>query len=256
MMSNKNNLKGLFAEGGKQQSTAGRSLTYTAQLVATSEEVANDVLNKIATDVEKYQSKVEESKKSHDAMDELISQVTNLQEVDVEFLKQATDDEIDRMIKSQQSKRSRTKSKTMTIDNYKKLVTAAIAENLLRIAADKPKSKSGGPKRSTVEYTEDELQELANDQEKLRKAIRNIQSKKSIMKSKADFDPNSERYKKLLEVEEQLKTLRDSGNPKAAEALEKQKEIENMLTTINVEKLKASDSKEILSKIREMLVSK
>jgi hypothetical protein len=92
------------------------------------------------------------------------------------------------MLKSQQSKRSRAKSKAMTLDNYTTLLTAAIAEDIIREIYNKPKSAGGFHRAAgTVDYTIDQLQALHDDQEALRKEIRNVQSKKSIMKSKNPF---------------------------------------------------------------------
>ena len=133
------------------------------------------------------------------------------------------------------------------------MLTGAVAENLLRIAANKPKSAGGGARRRTVTYSEEELEAFKNDPEALKKAIRNVQSKKSIYKSKADFDPESERWKELLEVEEELKAIRDGQTIEAEKAIEKTNQLEEMLATIDISSLKATDAKEMLDSIKQML---
>src|SRR5690606_2582700 len=105
-------------------------------------------------------------------------------------------------------------------------------------------------------YSEEELEALANDPEALKRAIRNVQSKKSIYKSKADFDPESERWQELLEAEEQLKAIRDGQTIEAEKAIEKTNQLEEMLATIDPKDLKAADAKDMLESIKQMLSSK
>lgn len=261
-MSTTNNLTGLFSNGGQTAAaSAANQLQQTARLTAIATEITNSIMNTVSTDVEKYQAKIAESQKSHDAMDALIAECYDLSAVDIEFLKAESDDTLDKMIRSQQSKRSRAKSKAMTMDNYKAMMIGAVAENLLRMAANKPKSAGGSSARATdVCYSEDELQRLAADQEALKRAIRNVQSKKSIMKSKADFDENSDRWQQLLVAEEQLKAIRTGGtvavDPELQKAAEDKKKIEEMLAAADVNSLKAADAKSMLEAIKEMLASK
>jgi hypothetical protein len=90
-------------------------------------------------------------------------------------------------------------------------MTGAIAENLLRMAMNKEK-QNGGRTAGNVGYTDAEIQELIKDQDKLRKVLRNVQSKKSIMKSKEGFSEKDERWLELLATEEMLKGLRDDNS--------------------------------------------
>ena len=102
------------------------------------------------------------------------------------------------------------------------MLTGAVAENLLRIAAISPKTAGGGgARRATVSYSEEELEAFKSDPEALRRALRNVQSKKYIYKSKADFDPKSERWQELIMVEEQLKAIRDGQTVEVEKAIEK-----------------------------------
>jgi len=259
-MMNMTNLKELFANNNntsKEVANRSNQLGSTAELTRISTDIAREILKRAEADAEKYQAKIIESQQSHDVMDQLINEIYDLTTVDIEFLKAESKEVLDRMIKSQQSKRSRAKSKEMTLDNYLAMLTGAVAENLLRIAANKPKSAGGGgARRGTVTYSEEELEAFKNDPEALRKALRNIQSKKSIYKSKADFDPESERWKELLKTEEQLKAIRDGQTVEAEKAIEKTSQLEEMLATVDPKDLKAADAKEMLESIKQMLSTK
>ena len=253
-------LKDLFVDNNhtsREVTSKSNQHTKTADLTRIAEDVAKDILRKAEADAEKYQQLILDSQKSHNVMDRLINELYDLTTVDIEFLKTESEEVLDKMIKSQQSKRSRTKRKEMTLDNYLTMLTGAVAENLLRIAANKPKAAGGGgARRSSVRYSEEELEAFKNDPEALRKALRNVQSKKSIYKSKADFDPKSERWQELLEVEAQLKAIRDGQSAEAAKAIEKTQSLEEMLATVDTKDLKASDAKEMLEQIKQMLTTK
>ena len=188
-------------------------------------------------------------------MDKLIDLLIDLNEVDVEFLKQLDEQTTDGMLKSQQSKRSRAKSKTMTLDNYKSMMAGAIAENLIRLATGKTKSAVGARRMSgSVEFTAEELEALKNDQEQLKKEIRNVQSKKSIMKSKADFTEEDPRWQALLVAEEQLKAIRVTTSRTTVVKVDETKEkLAEVLSEVDVNSLKAGDSKSLLAKIQELI---
>lgn len=252
-------LKDLFANNNTNQEVTnrGNQLDNTANLTRLSTDIARKILKTVEADAEKYQQVILDSQKSHDVMDQLINDTYDLTTVDIEFLKTESEEVLDRMIKSQQSKRSRAKSKEMTFENYLTMLTGAVAENLLRIVANKPKSAGGGgARRGTVRYSEEELETFKNDPEALRRALRNVQSKKSIYKSKADFDETSERWQELLEVEEQLKAIRDGLNVEAEKAIEKTNQLEEMLATVDLKELKAAEAKEMLESIKQMLSNK
>lgn len=260
-MMNMTSLKSLFANNNNNNSTEvinrGNQLSSTAELTRISTEIAREILKRAEADAEKYQQVILDSQKSHDVMDKLINEIYDLTTVDIDFLKAESEEVLDRMIKSQQSKRSRAKSKEMTFENYLTMLTGAVAENLLRIAANKPKSAGGGgARRGTVAYSEEELEAFKSDPEALRRALRNVQSKKSIYKSKADFDPKSEKWQELIMVEEQLKAIRDGQTIEAEKAIEKTNQLEEMLATIDTNDLKAADAKNMLENIKQMLATK
>lgn len=241
--------------------SGANQLAKTAQLTQLAMSIANEIFAKITADPETYQEKVIESQKSHDAMDKLVHELYPLKEVDVSFLKTESESTLEKMIRSQQSKRSHTKRKVMTQENYLTLMTGAIAENLLRIAANKPKSAGGGrPTAKDISFSPEELERFAQDPEELKRALRNIQSKKSIMKSKPDFDPESERWQQLLQAEQQLKEIRSSISgavaKEAKEALEAKQKLEEMLATKDINSLPAKEAKQLLEAVKEMLASK
>jgi len=101
-------LKDLFTSQKVSNNTkgGGNQLSGTANLTRISADIAREILKRAEADTEKYQTKIVESQQSHDAMDALINEIYDLTTVDIDFLKKETADVLDRMIKSQQSKRS------------------------------------------------------------------------------------------------------------------------------------------------------
>lgn len=250
----------LFSATNHEGAVSGANqLAMTAQLTQQAYSIVNSILKAVEHDDDK-KPLVQASMTDHAAMDKLIAECINLDEVDISYLLKENEIILDNMIKSQQSKRSRAKSKVMTMENYTSMMTGAVAENLLRIVAGKPKGATGSVSRGNeTTYTEEELQSLAADQEMLKKAIRNVQSKKSIAKSKAAFDETSDKWQQLLVAEEQLKSIRIEGavtnNQKAA--VTTVSKLDEMLASIeDIDKLKSADAKEVLNAIKGMLATK
>lgn len=233
--------------------TNARSLSGTAELTRISSGIASSIIRAMEDQIDIYRERIAKSATDSKEMDTLIDEFRPWVDIEEDHMLRHLDDAtVEGMLKSQQSKRSRAKSKAMTLDNYHTLMTASIAESLLRELYDKPKSASFGHRRSsTVDYTPAELEAFAADQESLRKEIRNIQSKKSIMKSKADFDESSEQYMALLKAEQMLKDLRVSNT--VVEVDTTKNKLKELLGTTDIEHLKAADSKELLSTIMGML---
>lgn len=257
-----NELNNLFNANQSNETTANaRSLAGTAQLTNLSVAIANDILKVMNDNFEDYKELVAKSKTEHSAMDQLIAKAYDLSVVDIEFLKQLDEATLGNMLKSQQSKRSRSKRKVMTMDNYKSMMTGAIAENLIRLVTGKSKSAVGNRHAAdAVEYTAEELEVLANDQDKLRKEIRNVQSKKSIMKSKEGFSESDERWQALLVAEEQLKGLR-SGTKTVVETVVVD-ETKNALTEVfagvdpaALKNMKNVDAKALLEKAMALIAN-
>lgn len=210
----------LFTTENNATTTNARALTGTAELTAISNRIATSIIRQMEEQIEDYKPRIAKSTVDAKELDAIINDFKPFEEVEEldenSELRSLNDDVVENILKSQQSKRSRTKSKTMTLDNYRNYMSAAIAEDIMRELYDKPKTGHGGFKRgSIVDFTPEELEALAEDQEALRKEIRNIQSKKSIMKSKADFDESDERWQALLRAEIMLKDLRVGGDRKS-----------------------------------------
>lgn len=250
-MSNINEMFSANEINGTAASTRG--LAGTAQLTSIANNLVGTSLTVLNDNFEEYREQFEASKTDHNAMDKMLSQLICFAEVDVEFLKELNEETIDGMLKSQQSKRSRSKGKVMTMDNYKSMMSAAIAENLIRVATGKAKSAGGARRASgSTEFSEERLAELAANQELLRKELRNVQSKKSIMKSKADFTEEDERWQALLAAEAQLKGLRVTTT-KVVKVDEVKNLLADKLDGIDFEHIKANDSKALLASIAELI---
>lgn len=246
----------LFGNENKEMATSTRMLSGTAELTRVAGNIATEIIRSMEDQIDDYREKIAKSATDTKEMDALLDEFRPWTDVEDDSpLRFLDDDTVEGMLKSQQSKRSRTKGKTMTLDNYRSLMTATIAESLLRELYNKPKQATTGYHRSgSLDYTPAQLEELAVDQEALRREIRNVQSKKSIMKSKADFDESSERWMQLLKAEQMLKDLRvDMRGTSTIEVDHTKDKLKEMLGDVDVESLKAADSKELLASIMSML---
>lgn len=246
----------MFNATENNEATANaRSLAGTAQLTAVANELVASTIKTIDGDFENYKEAFAASKSNHSAMDALLAQIINFDDVDVEFIKELDETAVDGMLKSQQSKRSRAKSKVMTMDNYKSMMAGAIAENLIRKATGKAKSAGGARRKSgSVDFTAEQLEALQADQEQLKKEIRNVQSKKSIMKSKADFTEEDEHWQALLVAEEQLKSIRvATGGAKVVKVDETKEKLAEMLSEVDTDHMKAADVKDMLAQVKALL---
>ena len=251
-----NNINEMFnTVENNETTTNARSLAGTAQLTSVANTLVADCMAKLSEQLDDYKELFMESQKDHNAMDKLLALLIDFDFIDVEFISSLDEQTVDGMLKSQQSKRSRAKNKLMTMDNYKNMMAGAIAENLIRKATGKAKMATGIRRASgSLDFTEEELEQLKEDQERLKKEIRNIQSKKSIMKSKEDFTEEDERWKRLLEVEEQLKSLRVSTRATRVVKVDETKEkLASAFADVDLEHIKAADSKALLAQIKEML---
>jgi len=246
-----------FETANVTSATSGsRGLTGTAQLTSTASAIVADVIKTINDNFADYKEDFMASKASHDSMDKLLNKLVDFEAIDYSFLSDLPEAITDGMLKSQQSKRSRAKSKVMTMDNYKSMMTGAVSERLLRLATGKVKS-AGGMRRQagSVEFSEEQLEMLKENQEQLRKELRNVQSKKSIMKSKTEFTTEDDRWQALLVAEAQLKNIRVSatGTTTIVEVDRTKDAVANILKDIDTNQLKAVDSKQMLADIKALL---
>lgn len=240
----------LFTNENRETSASARQLSGTAELTHIANNTAVRIINSMGADIESYRPRIAESALDSKKMDALLDEFKPWADIEEDSqLRHLDEKTVDGMLKSQQSKRSRLKGKTMTLDNYTHLMSAAIAENLIRELYNMPKNASHYGRRATaLNYTPAELEAFAADQEALRREIRNIQSKKSIMKSKADFDEASEPWLALLKAEQMLKDLRVGGR-----SVDHTKNaLTEMLDGVDLEHLKAADAKELLAAIKSM----
>lgn len=249
-------IKELFGTTNTNITVSARSLPGTTELTAIAASEAHRIVKAMEADIENYRDRIQKSATDSKELEAIIAEFKPFAEIEDDNMLRYLDDEtVEGILKSQQSKRSRSKSKVMTLDNYVTLLTAAIAEDILRDLYNKPKS-SGGFRRAsgTVDYTGAQLEMYAEDQEALRREIRNIQSKKSIMKSKADFDESDERWLALLKAEQQLKDLR-VGTTQVVEVDKTKNALAEMLAGVDISKLKAADAHKVLEDVSKLLQS-
>ena len=239
----------LFTNGATTNSS--RILNGTSELNTLAATYVNEFVAALNDVNEDYTDVVEMSKTDNNELDKLVLELTNVADVDTTSLVDAVGDDEHtpaKLLASVQSKRSRLKSKDMTIDNYKSLVQAAISEYILRDAFDMRKNSNRGGAGSVLTYSDEEIQALAADQEALKKAIRNIQSRKCIMKNKAGFDENSEQWLALLEAEEKLKAQRVSTRVVRQADTTKQ-DVQNVLDGVDIGSLKKDELRSLLEQI-------
>lgn len=250
-------IENLFETNSNTATSSSRELSGTAQLTNVASSIAVQIINVMNENIEEYADKLRNSQHDSSAMDALIEEIAPLANhlEEVSFLNELSDDTIDGMLKSQQSKRSRCKAKAMTMDNYKSLMVGSISENLIRLATGKEKNGVGNRRAAgSVDYTTEQLEQFEKDQEALRKEIRNVQSKKSIMKSKAGFSESDERWIALCRVEQQLKSLRTTnGGTRTVEVDTTKIAVKELLTEVDIEHLKAAECKELLHKIADLV---
>lgn len=243
----------LFGATNTTATANARALPGTVELTTIASAEAHRIIKAMEADIENYKERIQQSSKDSAELDKILDEFKPFATVDEESILRYLDDEtVEGILKSQQSKRSRTKSKAMTLDNYITLLTAAIAEDIIRELYNKPKT-AGGFRRAagTVDYTGAQLEALAEDQEALRREIRNIQSKKSIMKSKAEFSESDERWLALLKAEQQLKDLRVGGS-QIIEIDKTKDAITELLAGADISKLKAADAHKLLEEIAKL----
>lgn len=250
------NINEMFNATENNEATSNaRNLAGTAQLTSVANELVAKCISELNDNLDTYRDEFAASQKDHSAMDALLAKLIDFDTIDVEFIKELDETVVDGMLKSQQSKRSRAKGKVMTMDNYKSMMSGAIAENLIRKATGKVKSAGGARRMSgSVDFTAEQLEELREDQERLKKELRNVQSKKSIMKSKADFSEEDERWQALLVAEEQLKSIRvTTGGTKVVKVDETKEKLAEMLSEVDTDHMRTADVKDMLAQVKALL---
>lgn len=245
----------LFGTNEMNANVNARSLPGTAELTALATNEAHRILKVMEGDIESWRPRIQKSSVDARELDAILDEMKPFEVPEENIVRHLDMETVEAMLKSQQSKRSRTKSKAMTLDNYITLLTAAIAEEILRDVYNRPKSAGGFHRAAgTVDFTGAQLEALAEDQEALRKEIRNIQSKKSIMKSKADFDEADPRWMALLKAEQQLKDLRVGGRATHVVEVDRTKDaLSELLAGKDISKMKSAEAHEMLEAINKMI---
>lgn len=130
------------------------------------------------------------------------------QQTDAEFLMNADEDQLSRLLESRRSDRSKAKSKgprsSMTV--CQTFISSMYAEMLVRIAMNKPYQATAGG--SEIDYDE-----LESDQDALNRKIRSLQSKQSRLRKTAEFVPaDAETLAEVMTEIDRLKALRVSNS--------------------------------------------
>lgn len=209
-------MSNLFAAIEETQIEEGRRGIPGATILKSAATVlATQIMGKIPTAAaendEEFLQLIKESQTSVQALDTLVKQECGEALVN-EDVKQFGAEEVQKLLKSNQSNRSRRKNMPMTQPNYMEYLTAACAEWILRESCGIVKNATPfGSGRTAVVINDETIAELAQDQEALGRAIRNLQSKKSTYKAKHQDRENweqDEEYVALLEQLEKLKAVR------------------------------------------------
>lgn len=228
----------------KTNEVAVRGGSETIRMTEVASMIALNVLQR-AKSKEWTEEEVLETAKDHDKMDNFLK-VNKLVELEkFDCIKGLDEELVERMLKSQQSKRSRAKSKELTESVYVAMLVGAICENALRDTYNKEKGHTGAARGG--ELTEEDFQRLSENQGDLAKAIRNVQSKRSIAKYKIDFDETAESYQQLIALEERLKSLRTNNTSSSLLP------IKALLVDIDFDSIKSAEAKALLAKINELV---
>ena len=150
----------LFVATNNITTSITRGLPGTAELTALSNQYARHIIETMDADAEAYTERIQDSTVDAATLDRLIIElIPEDYEEQAKFLVDLSESNIDSLLKSQQSKRSRCKSKPMTLDNYQTLMSAAIAEFLIRKITNREKSAGFGINRAgVVGYTIEQLE--------------------------------------------------------------------------------------------------
>lgn len=216
----------------------------TIKMTEAASSIAADIMTRIASK-EWEENFILELPLDHDKMDYFLSDNNLIDMSKFGCIEGLEEELVDRMLKSQQSKRSRAKGKQMTRSVFVAYLVGAVCENALRKLYNKDKGQMATA--SIIDsWTEEDFEKIAEDQETLRKMIRNVQSKKSMAKVKRDFDEASPAWQQLLQFEARLKSLRDGTS--TSDLLP----IRELLVEVDVNAIKGNEAKELLAKIKEL----
>ena len=187
---------------------SGHLLAGTTILKSYAVQLATEIMSKIPEGDAEFVQRIKDSQASVSVMDNLVVEMCGDRLV-YEPVKSFDEEEIKKLLKSNQSNRSRRKSLQMTQSNYVEMLTSAIAEWVLRKTCGITKGAAGfGTGRAAVTFESLDLEALAQDQDELARIIRNWQSKKSTYKSKHMDQPGWETAEEYVQICAQLDQLR------------------------------------------------
>lgn len=162
-----------------------RKLDLTPQLITLSNSRAVELMKAVSKDVSLHEA-------ANLALDRAeTTDVINLintvfdeakLEADAEFLRNADEDQLSRLLESRRSDRSKAKSKgpRTSASVCQTFISSMYAEMLVRIAMNKPYQATTGS--SEIDYNE-----LEADQDALNRKIRSLQSKQSRLRKTAEY---------------------------------------------------------------------
>lgn len=191
-----------------------RALPGAALLKSYAIQLASGIMAKIPEGDAAFVQRIKDSQTDPQALDDLVKDYCGENLVN-EAVAAFDPDEVKRLLKSNQSNRSRRKNMAMTQSNYVEMLTAAIAEWVIRESCHIAKSTTpfGRSHTSTFDFSPEQMEAIAKDQDELARIIRNWQSKKSAYKAKHMDQPgweNDPAYVALCDQLAQLRSLRVS----------------------------------------------
>lgn len=236
-----------------------RGIPGAAILKSYATQLATGIMSKIPTASEngdeEFLNLVKESQSSVQALDTLVKQECGEALVH-EDVKNFGEEEVAKLLKSNQSNRSRRKNMPMTQPNYMEYLTAACAEWILRESCGITKNANpfGGGRQALV-INDETLAQLAEDQDALGRAIRNQQSKKSTYKAKHQDREGWEQdadYIEILETLEKLKAIRTT-QPAGRKGMSLKKALQFIFDGVDeTENLHKEESMEIIEACRNL----
>ena len=168
-----------------------------------------------------------------------------------------------KVLRVHQSQRSHAIKKVPEYSAMTTLFTSTVAEVIYRASRGDKDTTPRGPRATgtplaNIDLSEEGLKQLAKDQGKVHSMIRSIQSRKCSMKKQPDFNESNETYQELLAKEAALKEIRKPLSVilqgtviPTQDAI--RSDLDDILDNVDVDKLKAAESKELLHSIKGLL---
>jgi len=174
---------------------------------------------------------------------------------------QSDEDTVVKALKSQQSKRSKSMALELNANSIAKVISSTVGEMLIREANNLPYNNRAAATKSytSEELTEEVLQSYKEDQETLRKAIRNVQAKKCNIKKKMSSDGETEelvaQLQEVEKCEELLFTVRTTERKKPQQKVDPR--IDHIIGIFNAneinDKMKKAELMDIINQVKEIV---